>query len=182
MGRGTDLKLFSRLCAPLSSYPSFRELMLCSILRSAWGSLAPLSPVSTYLQIIKMFSGVQLLNILSVASSASAGLILPSSQSIIYRLEESILTLLPASQLTVQSPCYRVHFLEHRCDPVTPVVEMSHISSSFPDLVIMLLLSGPKLEFLLLSAMLPTFQMYIMPLTCFQTCLQNAHALFLVLL
>ena len=35
MGRGTDLKLFSRLCAPLSSYPSFRELMLCSILRSA---------------------------------------------------------------------------------------------------------------------------------------------------
>lgn len=54
------------------------------------------------------------------------------------------LTLLPASRLTIQSPCYRVNFLEHKRDPVTPVVEMSHISPSFPDLVIMPSTFWPK--------------------------------------
>lgn len=34
VGWGTDLKLFSRLCSPLSSYPSLRELMPYA---SSWG-------------------------------------------------------------------------------------------------------------------------------------------------
>ena len=69
----------------------------------------------------------------------SAGL--TSLQStIIYCLEyhESFPTFLPASRLTssIQSLFYRVKFLKHKCDPITPVVEISLISSSFPNWVI----------------------------------------------
>lgn len=144
---------------PPSSFPSLRESMHCP--SSSWcHPWVPLLPchISTHLQVIKLFSEVYLLNILSVASPLPLP---PFHNHLLPRVPWQLPNLpLPVFRLTsfIQSPFYSINILKHKCYPIAPIVETSFTGVSFPHLVnhaLHSLVSSPELS--LLFIMLPTF-------------------------
>lgn len=140
VGWGPDLTLLSLQCAlfPLALHSENWRLVHPLLGVSLGFSYAPISSLHTSADHQRVpWSLPPKRSVCCVLCSAGLTSLLAT---IIYCLEyhESSLTFLPASRLTssIQSLFYRVNFLKHNCDPITPVVEISLISSSFTNWVI----------------------------------------------